>query len=93
MSDDPRLDALIFDLVEWVSRKPRPYLEVMEAWRTSCARLPVWEEAVDRGLVVSELASQGGVLVTVTAAGRGFLKVRGRLPQVPNPVGCAFSDR
>ena len=42
---------LILDLVEWVVRAPRPYPEVMAAWRTSCPRLPVWEDAVDRGLV------------------------------------------
>ena len=75
-----RLDALILDLIEWLATEPRPYAEVMEAWRTSCARLPAWEEAVDRGLVVSEMVSPRGVLVTVTAAGRGFLEMRSVSP-------------
>jgi hypothetical protein len=79
-SHDRRLDALILDLIEWLATEPRPYAEVMEAWCTSCARLPVWEEAVDRGLVVSEMVSPQGVLVTVTPAGRGFLKARRLLP-------------
>ncbi len=48
-SDD--LDALILDLVEWVGKSPRTYADVMEAWRTSCPRLTVWEDAVERGLV------------------------------------------
>ena len=43
------VDALILDLLEWVGPAPRPYAEVMEAWRTSCPRLPVWEDANDRG--------------------------------------------
>ena len=71
-----RIEALVADLVEWVAREPRPYAEVMEAWRTSCPRLAVWEEAVDRGLLVSERAREGGVLVTATPAGHRFLEGR-----------------
>ena len=48
---DP-VDALVLDLLEWIGHEPRPYAEVMEAWRTSCPRLPVWEEANARGFVV-----------------------------------------
>ena len=49
---DP-VDALVLDLLEWIGDCPRPYAEVMEAWRTSCPRLPVWEEANTRGLAHS----------------------------------------
>ena len=70
---DRRLDPLILDLLEWLATEPRPYSEVIDAWGTSCAKLPVWEEAVDRGLVVSELVSPVGVLVRVTPAGHMFL--------------------
>jgi hypothetical protein len=66
---DPRIDALVLDLVEWVAKEPRPYADVMEAWRTSCPRLAVWEEAVDRGLLVSQVAAEGGVMVTATPSG------------------------
>lgn len=47
---DP-VEALILDLVEWLAESPRDYAQTMAAWRTSCPRLPVWEDAVDRGLV------------------------------------------
>ena len=50
---------LILDLVEWVDKGPRPYAEVMEAWRTSCPRLPVWEDAVDHGYLVRSQAADG----------------------------------
>src|SRR5215470_11644518 len=73
---DHRLDPLVLDLVEWLLIQPRPYAEVMEAWRTTCARLPIWEEAVDRGLIVSEMVSSRGVLVSVTPAGEAFLTTR-----------------
>ncbi|UTD27290.1 hypothetical protein [Bradyrhizobium sp. WD16] len=67
--DHSSLDPLVLDLVEWVERLPRSYAEVMEAWRTSCPRLTVWEDAVDRGLVVRERGR-----VVPTEAGRALLK-------------------
>jgi len=48
----------------------------MDAWRTSCPRLTVWEEAVDRGLLVSQREPERGVMVTATEAGRRFLAAR-----------------
>src|ERR1700744_6814741 len=48
---DAVVDSLVLDLLEWVAPHPRPYREGMDAWRTSCPRLPVWEEANDRGFV------------------------------------------
>jgi D-3-phosphoglycerate dehydrogenase len=49
---DP-VEALVVDLLEWIGPRTRAYSEVMEAWRTSCPRLPVWEEANARGFVRS----------------------------------------
>ena len=69
---DTVVEALILDLLEWVAARERTYEEVMDAWRTSCPRLPVWEDANDRGLVVREEAS-GGSVVRVTSAGRALL--------------------
>jgi hypothetical protein len=45
------LRPLMLDLVAFVAERPRPYAEVLDAWRTSCPRLTVWEDAVDAGLV------------------------------------------
>lgn len=70
--------ALILDLVEWVARAPRPYAEVMDAWRTSCPRLTVWEDAVDRRLVRRD--EEDGSMVTVTGDGLSLLEAEGRLP-------------
>ena len=66
------VDALILDLLEWIAAGERSYAEVMEAWRTSCPRLPVWEEANDRGLVAREHVG-GRALIRITPAGRGLL--------------------
>lgn len=74
-----QINALVLDLVEWVAKQPRPYAEVMEAWRTSCPRLTIFEDAVDGGLIESRTAPGGGVLVAVTAAGTAALREHGRL--------------
>ena len=72
------IEALILDLVEWVAKEPRSYADVMDAWRTSCPRLTVWEDAVDRGLVQREATAAHGVIVSVTTRGRDFLAEHGR---------------
>jgi hypothetical protein len=64
------VDTLILDLLEWMGPNPRPYAEVLEAWRTSCPRLPVWEDANDRGFIARHHAPRRGALVSVSAAGR-----------------------
>jgi hypothetical protein len=72
------LDPLVLDLVAWLAKEPRSYFEVMEAWRTSCPRLTVWEEAVDRGYVTRKLEQGCGAMITITALGRQFLARNGR---------------
>ncbi len=43
--------ALMIALLEWLAARPRTYSETMEAWRTSCPRMPVWEDTMDRELI------------------------------------------
>ncbi|MGP0030021.1 MAG: hypothetical protein ACLPVF_05910 [Acidimicrobiales bacterium] len=70
------IDALVLDLIEWIGPGQRPYAEVMEAWRTSCPRLPVWEEANRLGLIVRHHdAVSGEVMVSVTAVGAEYLRL------------------
>ncbi len=67
------VENLILDLLEWVRREERTYQETMDAWRTSCPRLPVWEDAVDRGLV-ERAPVNGRPLVRVTPKGDALLE-------------------
>jgi hypothetical protein len=67
------VDSLILDLLEWIGPDSRPYAEVLDAWRTSCPRLPVWEDANDRGFVVSLYEPGQGRIVSVSVAGREHL--------------------
>ena len=67
-----QLAPLIADLLLWLDREPRSYADVMEAWRTSCPRLTVWEDAIDQGLARRE-AREGTTWIVATAEGRRFL--------------------
>jgi hypothetical protein len=66
------VESLILDLLEWVASGQRSYEEVMDAWRTSCPRLPVWEDANDRGLVIGEYVN-GRCIVRITSSGLALL--------------------
>ena len=72
MSDT--VGTLILDLLEWMGPGPRPYAEVLEAWRTSCPGLPVWEDAYDQGFITRHRAPGGRALVSVSAAGAAHLR-------------------
>jgi hypothetical protein len=72
---DQVVDALILDLLQWLANGERTYEEVMDAWRTSCPRLPVWEDANDRGLIASEHAN-GRRIIRVSSLGFALLDQR-----------------
>jgi hypothetical protein len=55
-----------------------PYADVLDAWRTSCPRLTVWEDAEERGLVTRRSTAGDGVMVLATDAGRELLRTHGR---------------
>ena len=68
------IDPLVRDLVEWIAKEPRPYRDVLDAWRTSCPRLMVWEDAADRGFVERKILEGQGSCIVVTEAGRKFVQ-------------------
>ena len=69
---DP-VDALILDLLKWIGPESRPYADVMAAWHTSCPRLPVWEEANERGFIARHNEKGVGAFISLTAHGREYL--------------------
>lgn len=68
------LDPLIRDLLVWIAREPRTVAEALDAWRTSCPRLSVWEDAFDRGYLQRAWREDVGAIVLLTEAGRDFLR-------------------
>ena len=64
--------GLLTQLLRWVADQPRTYGETMDAWRTSCPRISVWEDALLDGLVVMDgepASTQGQMRVVLTQAG------------------------
>lgn len=82
-------EPLILDLVEWVAPRPRPYDEVIDAWRTSCPRLTVWEDAMERRWVACAPGPDGTLMVQATEAGRQAVaqRVNRAAPPFPIPAG------
>lgn len=65
---------LMLEFLAWISSHPRTYAEAMEAWRSSCPRHTVWEDALANGLV--EVESRGTLRqseVILTQEGRALL--------------------
>jgi hypothetical protein len=56
------------ELLEWIANRPRTYTEAMEAWRTHCPRLAVWDDAMVDGLVRVAAGK-----VSLTARGQALL--------------------
>ena len=71
-------ETLVLDLVEWIATRPRPYADVMEAWRTSCPRFPIWEDVVDLKFVARVKEVGPGEMIHATREGRAFLRAHGR---------------
>ncbi len=71
------LEDLLVELLAWIGSEPRPYGECLEAWRTSCPRLPVWEEATERGFLRRERSSDGEPVAVVTRLGHEHLAAQG----------------
>ena len=65
-------DAPTLELLAWVASRPRTYAEAMDAWRTHCPRLTVWEDAVLAGLV-RVVREPDGSRVELREAGRAAL--------------------
>jgi hypothetical protein len=67
--------SLLRQFLAWVAAQPRTYGQTMDAWRTSCPRLAVWEEATGEGLVelLDEGGPQSGRAVRLTRRGQALL--------------------
>jgi hypothetical protein len=71
----PPVASLTLQFLVWVAHRPRSYAETMDAWRTSCPRFTIWEDALGDGLVQVEPGrpGQGDARVVLTTRGRALL--------------------
>jgi hypothetical protein len=69
------MSTLTEQFLLWVADRPRTYAEAMDAWRSTCPRLSIWEDALGDDLVRLE-AGVGGLSecrVVLTPRGRARL--------------------
>jgi hypothetical protein len=69
MSESPSL--IMIQFLTWVADRPRNYAQAMEAWRSTCPRLSVWEDAIIEGLV--RIESNANRTVSLTPRGSAVL--------------------
>ena len=60
--------ALTAQMLQWLDEHPRSYAETLDAWKTSCPRLSIWEDALADRLIRIEAGT-----VHVTPAGKALL--------------------
>jgi hypothetical protein len=92
VATDTIVENLILDLLEWLAARDRSYEDVMEAWRTSCPKLPVWEDANDRGLVAMG-DGDGRCVVRVTPRGLNLLQSKRGQSSIRDIVAADRSTR
>jgi hypothetical protein len=63
-------DRSLRQLLAWIGERPRSYAQTMGAWRSTCPRLSIWEDALLAGLVAVDAAGE----VRVTSAGQARLE-------------------
>jgi hypothetical protein len=68
------MSLLMREFLSWLSSRRRTYAEAMEAWRSTCPRHTIWEDALVSGLIQ---VGSGGPLqqreVTLTPRGKAVL--------------------
>ncbi len=75
--ETPPPSALTLELLNWVAERPRTYVETMAAWRTSCPRMPIWEDAGSDGLLTMQAADgESDARVVLTPLGRAVRERR-----------------
>ena len=87
VSDARGTSALTHQMLEWIDERQRTYAETIEAWKTSCPRLTIWEDAVGDGLV---RVADGTVVLTSV----GLQKVASRSPDtIASSTSTATTSR
>jgi len=67
--DLPQQPSLIMiQFLAWVADRPRNYAQTMDAWRSSCPRLSVWEDAIIEGLIRIESNANRSIRLTPQGA-------------------------
>jgi hypothetical protein len=73
VDSETRPSLIMIQFLDWVAARPRTREDVLDAWRSSCPRMPVWEDARADGYVRQFDGEKGEHRVELTARGRAVL--------------------
>ena len=68
-----RVSLLMIQFLDWVASRPRTYADAQDAWRTSCPRHSIWEDALIAGLIQVRGDPRQQGEVALTPRGRAVL--------------------
>src|SRR5262249_7687170 len=72
-SEEAATAALTLQFLDFIA-DGRTYGETMEAWRSTCPHMPIWEDAVRRGLVrIENGGAMNSARIVLTARGAARL--------------------
>jgi hypothetical protein len=67
---------LMLRLLEWLDERPRTYAQAIDAWRSSCPRHPVWDDALLAGLIrIEQDRATGEQHAVLTPQGKAMLEI------------------
>jgi hypothetical protein len=75
-SDAGSMNGVMREFLTWIARCQRTEADVMEAWRSTCPRLTLWEDALAAQLVKVERGvgmRMGEARVTLTPRGQAVV--------------------
>jgi hypothetical protein len=64
------VSSSMLEFLRWVADRRRTYDEAAEAWRSTCPRHTIWEDAFIEGFVRVTADRPGSCEVVLTAAGQ-----------------------
>ena len=69
------VSLLTLEFLAWIDSRPRTYAEAIEAWRSTCPRHPVWDDALIEGLIRIESAeTMDRSVVILTPRGKALIR-------------------
>jgi hypothetical protein len=79
-------EALMVQFLTFLADGGRSYGEVMEAWRTTCPRMTIWEDALIEDLVrIEHLEGTARTQSRVSLTARGRARLADRTAVAPEP--------
>lgn len=69
------VEGLTLQFLEWIAIQPRTYADAMDAWRSTCPRISIWENALHDGLIrIEPGGASRNSIVQLSTRGQALLQ-------------------